>query len=92
MKLVDYLREERGRAAQIAVCIGIAPAYLSQMSTGRRPIPPELAVSVESATARAVRRWDLRPTDWHRIWPELIGADGAPPPPESPALEESRAA
>lgn len=25
-----------------------------------------------------VRRWDLRPADWHRIWPELIGAEGAP--------------
>jgi hypothetical protein len=25
-----------------------------------------------------VRRWDIRPKDWHRIWPELIGAAGAP--------------
>ncbi len=23
-------------------------------------------------------RWDLRPNDWHLIWPELIGTDGAP--------------
>lgn len=30
-----------------------------------------------------VRRWDLRPDDWHRIWPELIGAEGAPGVPEA---------
>jgi hypothetical protein len=31
-----------------------------------------------------VARWDLRPDDWHRIWPELIGAEGAPPLPVEP--------
>lgn len=40
---------------------------------------PENCVAIEVATDRAVRRWDLRPNDWHRIWPELIGAEGAPP-------------
>ena len=25
-----------------------------------------------------IRRWVLYPDDWHRIWPELIGAPGAP--------------
>lgn len=33
---------------------------------------------IENLTARAVRRWDLRPKDWHLIWPELIGSEGAP--------------
>ncbi len=23
-------------------------------------------------------RWDVRRSDWHRIWPELVDADGAP--------------
>ena len=36
--------------------------------------------AIEQATAGAVRRWDLRPDDWHLIWPELIGAKGAPRP------------
>lgn len=39
---------------------------------------PESCVALERATEGRVRRWDLRPKDWHRIWPELIGADGAP--------------
>lgn len=39
---------------------------------------PENCVAIERATSQRVRRWDLRPKDWHRIWPELIGAEGAP--------------
>lgn len=35
-------------------------------------------VFIERATAEQVRRWDLRPDDWHEIWPELIGKSGAP--------------
>lgn len=31
--------------------------------------------------------WELRPEDWHRIWPALIGSLGAPEP-----AEERRAA
>lgn len=38
---------------------------------------------MEAATGRNVMRWDLRPDDWHRHWPELIGADGAPPVPQT---------
>lgn len=44
---------------------------------GRRP-SPEYATAIEQATVGRVMRWDLRPEDWHRIWPELIGAMGAP--------------
>ena len=36
-----------------------------------------------AASGGTVKRWDLRPDDWHRIWPELIGADGAPEPAEA---------
>ena len=47
---------------------------------GRRPSPAN-CVALERATGGAVRRWDLRPADWWENWPELIGADGAPPVP-----------
>ena len=51
---------------------------MSQMVTGDRPVPPVHGAAIEQGTGMAVRRWDLRPDDWHRIWPELIGAEGAP--------------
>lgn len=74
----------KGGVGEFATRIGVSSVYLSQLSArqdGRVP-SPELAVQIERATAQAVRRWDLRPDDWHRIWPELIGADGAPAVPE----------
>lgn len=36
----------------------------------RRPGPAH-CVAIERATNGAVTRRDLRPTDWHLIWPEL---------------------
>jgi DNA-binding transcriptional regulator YdaS (Cro superfamily) len=66
---------ERDALAELA---GVDPAYLYQCLTGRRAMKPEEAVRVERVSGRALRRWDLRPHDWHRIWPELIGIDGAP--------------
>lgn len=71
MKLAQYLAAERGRCARLARTIGIAPAYLWQMAHGRRPVPPDVAPSIEAASNHTVRRWDLRPEDWHRIWPDL---------------------
>jgi DNA-binding transcriptional regulator YdaS (Cro superfamily) len=44
---------------------------------GRQP-SPEYATAIEVATERMVPRWESRPEDWHRIWPELIGSEGAP--------------
>jgi DNA-binding transcriptional regulator YdaS (Cro superfamily) len=78
MKLPDYLGMERGRLANVATRAGIAPAFLSQIAGGVRGCPAERAADLERACEHNVRRWDLRPDDWHRIWPELIGTEGAP--------------
>lgn len=73
----------------LAEKVGISEQYLYQCLTGRKQMKPEEAVRVEIESERAVRRWHLRPDDWHRIWPELIGAEGAPP---VPAPDSERAA
>ena len=76
----------RGGVAHLAERIGVSAVYLSQLSArqdGREP-SPELCVGIEQETNRAVMRWDLRPTDWHLIWPELIEVKGSP---ETPAQE-----
>ena len=39
---------------------------------------PEEAVRVEQKSNGRIKRWHLRRSDWHLIWPELIGAVGAP--------------
>ena len=73
--------------ARVAGLASVAPAFLSQMASGLRPVPAERAVDIERACAFEVRRWDLRPHDWHRIWPELIGAEGAPAAPGQPPVD-----
>ena len=90
MDLQTYLRQRRGETGRLAALARVSGSFLSQVAAGRRPMPPERAVSIEEATGRVVRRWDLRPTDWHLIWPELIGAEGAPPVPA--AAEDAHAA
>lgn len=44
------------------------------VKTGR--VPAEQCPAIQRLTG--VPRWDLRVDDWHLIWPELIGAAGAP--------------
>lgn len=78
---MGFLSQRRGALAELARHLSVAPAYLSQMAAGVRPIQPQLVPQIEDWTGLAVRRWAMRPDDWHLIWPELVGADGAPPVP-----------
>lgn len=71
----------RGGVAELAARLRVSRVYLSQLAArqgGREP-SPELCVVIERETGCRVRRWAMRPRDWHLIWPELIGAVGAPP-------------
>lgn len=76
MNLHDYLDSHSNAA--LATALQVPAPLVSQWRTGARPVPIERCVPIEHATSGAVRRWDLRPDDWWRIWPELIGTDGAP--------------
>lgn len=74
----------RGGVGDFANKVRVSRVYLSQLAArqgGREP-SPELAVVIERESGRKVRRWALRPMDWHLIWPELIGTEGAPPIPQ----------
>lgn len=74
MKLRPYLDTlPRGGVSEFAARIGVSPVYLSQLAVeqdGRVP-SPALCVVIERESSRSVCRKDLRPTDWHLIWPEL---------------------
>ena len=53
----------------------------------RQRVPPEYCAPLEQATERQVMRWELRPEDWHRIWPELRAVEGAPAVPAEASTE-----
>lgn len=59
-------------AASLARKLDISPVLISQWRTGIRPIPIERCPAIEQATSGAVTRKELRPDDWHLIWPELV--------------------
>ncbi|HEV2612515.1 MAG TPA: Cro/CI family transcriptional regulator [Noviherbaspirillum sp.] len=75
MKLSEYLSVERGRGANIASVLNVAPQQVYQWASGSRSIPVERCVEIEHATEGAVTRRDLRPDDWQRIWPELAATN-----------------
>lgn len=58
--------------------VGTSLGHLRNIANGYKSCATDLAVSIELDSGRSVRRWSLRPHDWHRHWPELIGAAGAP--------------
>jgi len=73
MNLDCYLKNnERGTAAKLARLTGIKPQNLSLYASRKKPVPISASVKIEKATNGAVTRKDLRPNDWHEIWPELV--------------------
>jgi DNA-binding transcriptional regulator YdaS (Cro superfamily) len=67
-----------GSQELLARCLGVKQPTISEWARQERPIPIERCVDIERATGRKVMRWHLRPNDWHRIWPELVGTEDAP--------------
>lgn len=74
-----------GSQAEMARILGVTPAMVNQLVSGRRPVPLEHCAAIEQATAGAVTRRDLRPDDWARIWPELAHSAAADPNSEAEA-------
>jgi DNA-binding transcriptional regulator YdaS (Cro superfamily) len=56
---------------ELAVASGTTRGHLQNIVYGLRTCSPELAAMLERATGGVVTRQDLRPDDWHLIWPEL---------------------
>lgn len=73
----------------LAAELGIDPLYLYQLLTGRREMEPKAAVRLEARSGQRLRRWHLRAKTWHEVWPELIGADGAPPAPSTEGVRDA---
>ena len=86
MDLITYFAKCHGAQAALARALGVPQslpsAWAATDSRKRRRVPIERCCAIEVATEGAVTRRDLRPDDWHLIWPEL--AESAPNP--TPAL------
>ena len=70
MDLDSYLKKE-GTAVDLANKISVTPGFICQLRRSLRPAPVGRCYAIEQATNGMVTRKDLRPDDWHLIWPEL---------------------
>lgn len=86
MKALITAIERAGSQAALAAACGVVQGAVANWKA-RGAVPPEYGAAIEDATG--VMRWELFPDRWHRIWPELIGAEGAPP---APADQQARVA
>lgn len=77
--------EVLGGQAPLAVVIGVKQQNVWNWLNRSGAVPPEHCASIERATDCTVTRRDLRPDDWHRIWPELVDADHPAPAEPAPA-------
>lgn len=69
--MIEMTAAERQR---VAAAVGLDEQYLYQCLSGRRAVPIHHCLPIEQATDGRVSRRDLRPKDWHRIWPDLVAA------------------
>jgi len=70
MNLNSYLKEKE-TGVDLAAKLKVTPGFIHQIKKGLRPVPIDKCVPIEQSTNGMVTRKDLRPNDWHLIWPEL---------------------
>ena len=51
------------------------PSAVTNWAIKKNPVPIIRCVEIEELTGGMVTRKQLRPDDWHLIWPELRGRD-----------------
>lgn len=61
-----------GGPSKMASILGVTPQAVCFWRDGKRKLAAEYCASIEQATNGEVTRRDLRPDDWHLVWPELV--------------------
>ena len=68
---IDIAAYAVGSQQALAGELGVTKAAVWQWKLNRRQVPVVHCVRIEQITNKLVTRRDLRPDDWHLIWPEL---------------------
>lgn len=71
-KLLAYIKQ-LGKADRIAFfsAIGTTEGYVRKVASAGKLLGVAICVAIEQQSQRVVTRKDLRPDDWHLLWPEL---------------------
>ena len=77
MKALSQAIEIVGTQKALADQCGVVQAAVSAW-VKRASVPVEHCAAIERATGGVITRQKLRPADWQKIWPELVGAGTGP--------------
>lgn len=89
VRLIDAL----GGTNATARATGVKPPSVSEWrKSGVFPADKLVLVACRLEKKQVATRFELFPTTWHRIWPDLIGVEGAPPIPAANDQESRDAA
>lgn len=77
MDIRTYLKKEAISQSAFGALIGVSQGMVWQWITGATPVSEKYCVVIEQKTDGQVTRKDLRPDDWHLIWPELVQSEAA---------------
>ena len=78
MNQIEAAIEAAGGPSRVAKELGVTVQAVCFWRDGKRETPPEHLAILEGLCRGVVRRWHMRPNDWHLIWPELVGQVGSP--------------
>lgn len=73
MEAVRKAVECLGSQAALAAALNVTQPTVSEWARGERPVPIPRCLAIEVATGGKVSRMELRPNDWHLIWPDQAG-------------------
>lgn len=71
MHPIDKAADIIGSQTALAAVLGVSKGAVSQWKDDNRRVPAAHCVAIERQTHGAVTRRDLRPDDFHLIWPDL---------------------
>jgi len=71
MHPIDKAADIIGSQTALAAVLGVSKGAVSQWKDENRRVPAAHCLAIERATNGAVTRRDLRPDDFHLIWPDL---------------------
>lgn len=69
LKAIQYAGDTQSGLARL---LGTSQPLVHKWLSSKNPLAPEHCALIERATNGSVTRRELRPDDWHLIWPELV--------------------
>ena len=69
-KMLDWLKTMDNDTAKLQTKTSFS--YLRLIAYGHKQPSAKVATVIEKATGGRITRRELRPKDWHEIWPEIV--------------------